>query len=547
MPMGMRSGDPPAGAPSAAQGPGAQPPPLPPRWLRRSRLSEALRAGAALPITLVTAPAGFGKTSAVVDWLRTAHQRAWWVSCADPAISANQLEPLLVGRLRELERDRAPSTIVLDDVDVLHHETIEAARAVLLALPARARLVLIARSLPPRLPFGRWRWRGELFEIAPDALAFTHAETATYLRRGWRLEVDDATVGRAWQWTGGWPAVLTLIAAHARSNGAVDEPFLRDGDLAGQLLGAVLDREADADVELLRRCAVLDVLDARVCADLAGDGALARLQHLVGAGLVVRDADDALRHRRPLRDLLERDLAARQPKALDALRTRAARSLADHGRPAAAVVQAVDAGEHAFGLDLLDGHRADLVVIDGGATLLDLARRFQVDAVAARSSLAFALVDVAALTRDIAYLRQLLAATRPWLEDTRDLRVHAQATLARLTGVGSAALCEQTGPSDFAALAHLRGVEAEWDGHYAEAELLLLSAATDEMMEESSPPERSTPYGTSLMSCRWTAASSGEVVDAAKLNCPIGHTCLQKLACRNSASTRNAAAKPTQS
>jgi LuxR family maltose regulon positive regulatory protein len=447
------------------------PPPLPARWLPRPRVRAALEAASGVPITVVEGPAGYGKSTAVADWLASSAHAVVWVSCGRRE-SGRVGAPALGGAVAGAAR---PPVLVLDDLDDLDDEqALRDVRAVLAGLPTGSRAVLIARRIPGRLQVGRWKWRGVLHEIGVGTLAFTSAETASYLRDVWHLDVDGAQAERVRHDTGGWPAALWLVAAGASELGRSPHEVLgHDRSLARQFTDAVLSGESREDIEVLRRCAALDVCAPEVCADVLGDpGTLARLWRLSLHGLLVEAPDRALRPRPPLGVMLQQDFADRHPEELRGLQERSVRSLAAHGQAAVAVERALLDGRASLAGDILDGHAEDILALDGGVTLRRLAQRLPGGEVGSFPALASVLVDLAALSRDIGTVRSLLAALVE-SGSSQEVADHAVTTAARLTGAGGESLLRQPESEDTAGRAHLRATEAAWAGYHGRARALL--------------------------------------------------------------------------
>ncbi|TWJ20186.1 LuxR family maltose regulon positive regulatory protein [Micromonospora endolithica] len=380
------------------------PPPLPEPVLLRPRLLRLLDQGAAGPVTLVAAPAGWGKTTVLASWARaaagTGRDQAGgdgpttagspvpgWVS-VEAGDDADRLWSYLAGALRaataaadgadgpplpdrsprpdQLEllaaalaaRER-PVLLVLDDLHRITDPTALTGLEFLLRHSAgRLRLLAGARAGLP-LAVHRLRLAGELTEIGPDELAFSGDEIADLLTaHGVPLPV--AGVRRLRERTDGWPAALRFAALALR--GRPDparwvEQFGGDQpDVAGYLHEEVL-AGLDADTrDVLRRTAVADA----VCAGLA-DALTGRAD--TGTALAGLAADGGLLRRddsRPpwyrchplLADLLHAELRGLPAEELRELHLRATGWYADNGRPADALRHALRAGDWATASDL---------------------------------------------------------------------------------------------------------------------------------------------------------------------------------------------------
>jgi LuxR family maltose regulon positive regulatory protein len=300
-------------------------PPPRPKLVSRPRLLERLRAGVRGPLTLLAAPAGFGKTTLVADWLasrsfesnvlsselskpeqtqnselKTHNFQVAWVSLDvgdnDPvrfwsyAIAALQsvhaglgadalallqspqpppLTTVLTLLINALAALPAPVVLVLDDYHAITASTIHESLAFLLEhLPPQLRLVIISRSDPP-LPLMRLRAHGELTDLRAADLGFTTDEVETFFNQvlGLRLAADEVAALAAR--TEGWIAGLVL-AAHALPGHANAAAFIRE--LAGSyhfildyLVEDVLQQQPDRIQRFLLDTAILDRLNASLC------------------------------------------------------------------------------------------------------------------------------------------------------------------------------------------------------------------------------------------------------------------------------------------
>ncbi|MEU8181614.1 LuxR C-terminal-related transcriptional regulator [Micromonospora sp. NPDC049047] len=396
-------------------------PAVPPQpVLARPRLLRRLDEGTAGPVTLVAAPAGWGKTTLLATWARldsatpdvepgavvpdsgelSVSQAAIpvpaWVS-VEVGDDADRLWAYLAAALRTATGsaeagpvpDRPPRP---DQLELLAATLADADRPVLLILddlhrvtdPAALsgvefllrhsgpglRLVIGARA-GLHLPLHRLRLAGELTEIGPDELAFTGDEVADLLTaHGAALPAADVHLLR--ERTGGWPAALRIAALAVRGQpdpGRWVGQFGGDlPEIAGYLREEVLASLDAAEEELLRRTAVVE----SVCADLAG-----ALTGRADAGQALADLarTGGLLHRedtRPpwyrcdplLADLLRADLARLPGPELRDLHVRAADWYAGDGRPADALRHALTAGRWDLAGDLFVAHWPELTRYD---------------------------------------------------------------------------------------------------------------------------------------------------------------------------------------
>src|SRR5215208_3444001 len=202
---------------------------LRPSLVPRPRLVQLLNEGLSTKrkLTLISAPAGFGKTTLVVDWLKQIDPPAAWLSLDEadndpprflaylaaafqqvdeeisaPLRSALQspqlpaMEKVLTGLLNEIAIRKDPLILVLDDVHLLTEAAIlEVMRFLLDHQPPQLHLVLTTRE-DPDLPLARLRARDQLTEIRARDLRFTHGEADIFLRgvMGLALSEHDVTV-----------------------------------------------------------------------------------------------------------------------------------------------------------------------------------------------------------------------------------------------------------------------------------------------------------------------------------------------------------------
>jgi LuxR family maltose regulon positive regulatory protein len=218
-------------------------PPARPERVPRPRLIERLNAGLLGRLTLLSAPAGFGKTTLVTEWLNSVKRPFTWLSLdehdGDPArfltyllaalqkvvpaighaaqamLQAPQLPPpetLLTSLINDIAATPRPFVLVLDDVHLIEAMPVHQQLTFLLEhQPLQMHLVLVTRK-DPLLPLARWRARGQMMDIRQADLQFTEQESAEFLQRVMRLELSSADVAVLHRRTEGWIAGLQLAA-----------------------------------------------------------------------------------------------------------------------------------------------------------------------------------------------------------------------------------------------------------------------------------------------------------------------------------------------
>lgn len=265
------------------------------------------------PLTLVCAPAGFGKTTLLSAWLATCPRPSAWLAlderdsdpvtfltylvaavgtlfpeaCAETRALLQAVEPLPLAVLSAALNNDIDSLadtaglpagqrfiLVLDDYHQLHNTDVHQVLDTLLRHPPRPlHLVLSARRDPP-LALNSLRARGQLVEIRTDGLRFAPAETAAFLQQAVRFPVDQETIVRLEKHTEGWAAGLRFAALALNSRGGVDElaldlPFEIHA-VTEYLLGEVLAHLPAAAQRFLVQTALLDRLSGPLCDALTG-------------------------------------------------------------------------------------------------------------------------------------------------------------------------------------------------------------------------------------------------------------------------------------
>jgi LuxR family maltose regulon positive regulatory protein len=365
------------------------------RTVERARLYDMLRLGCARPLTLLVAPAGWGKSTLVAEWLVRDEITAGWVSldgadndpkrfwrylllAADRAGSAagaaalrsletagsDVLRDVLPTFINALVSTEAPLILVLDDYHLVTGVAVHASVAMLLEhSPAQLHLILITRADPP-LPVSRLRVREQLAELRAEDLRFSADEALEFFgsRLGPQLSRRDAL--RVLARTEGWAAGLQLAAlqlgGQADPAAAIERFTGANRHILNYLGDEVLASQTPEVREFLMVTSVLNRMCAPLCDALTGR---ADSTELIGdvcrANLFVIPLDDELRwfrYHHLFAGLLRYELARTSPQRPAELHRRAARWYAEHGDAAEAIRHAIASGDNALISALVAAH-----------------------------------------------------------------------------------------------------------------------------------------------------------------------------------------------
>jgi len=403
-----------------------------PGFVPRPRLAGALGGG----LVLVCAPAGFGKTALLADWLRSAGRPVAWLSLdvgdndpvrfwrhvvaaldrARPGIGErvpllgpppSSFEGLVTALINELAAESGEKEIVLvlDDYHLVDAPQVHASLAFLLEhLPPGLHLVLASRSDPP-LPLARLRARGQLAELRTDDLRFTAEEAAALLRESAGPAISGAAVAALVARTEGWAAGLQLAALSLRGRsdiaGFVAAFSGSHRYILDYLTGEVLDGQPEQVRDFLLETSVLERLSGGLCDAVTGrDDGQAMLEQVEQAGLFLMPLDEVRgwwRYHRLFADLLRARLQQQRPGRVAVLHRAAAAWYEEHGLADDAVGHALTAGDTTWAARLIEQHfDATLYLRSEGATAQRWLAALPAELVQTRTRLLLAQVLLAA-------------------------------------------------------------------------------------------------------------------------------------------------------
>lgn len=353
----------------------------------RSRLSARLNGGLHGKLSLISAPAGFGKTTLVTEWVADCGRPAAWLSLdeadndlsrfltyfiaalqtAAPAVGGGLLSALqspqppptnllLTSLLNEIATLPDRFVLVLDDYHMIDSQPIDHALAFLLDhLPPQMHLVIASRE-DPHLPLARLRARGHLTELRAADLRFTDTEAAEFLNQVMGLTLQAADVAALESRTEGWIAGLQLAAISMQGQ---DDPTRFIESFTGShhfvldyLIEEVLRQQSEAVKTFMLRSSILDRMCGSLCDAILPDSAISgqeALGHLQRANLFLIPLDNErrwYRYHHLFADVLhQRAASAMDGASLAELHTRASRWYERNGYEADAFRHAVAAGD----------------------------------------------------------------------------------------------------------------------------------------------------------------------------------------------------------
>jgi LuxR family transcriptional regulator, maltose regulon positive regulatory protein len=362
----------------------------------RPRLGSRLDLVTASKLTLISAPAGFGKTTLLADWLTARafpetslawlsldrddnHPSTFWtyliaaLRTAAPEVGAGALALLhaaqpppihttLTTLLNDVDALDREIVLVLDDYHVIDAAAVQEGMTFLLDhLPSRLHLVIVTRA-DPALPLARLRASGELVEARAAELRFTADEASAYLNGAMGLQLTASNVAALEARTEGWIAALQLAALSMRGRDDVtgfiagfagDDRYVVD-----YLVEEVVQRQSAVVQDFLLHTCILGRLSGALCDAVTGqaDGK-AMLEDLDRANLFLVPLDDRrqwYRYHHLFADVLRARLLDEQPDQIPGLHRRASAWCERNGERSVAITHALAAEDFGRAAELVE-------------------------------------------------------------------------------------------------------------------------------------------------------------------------------------------------
>ena len=369
-------------------------PPLQSAWISRSRLAERVDEGFERKLTLISAPAGFGKTTLLVDWVNKHEKPVAWFSVdkgdddpvrfliyvilglqgleagtGEAALMMLQspqpppIESILINLINDVIHIQTDFALIVDDYHLIDAKPIHEMIAFLLEnLPGEMHMIIATRSDPPLPLLARLRSQNQLTELRAADLSFTADETSNLFNRSLNLRLSTNDIQLLETRTEGWVAGLQLAALSLQ--GRKDpSSFIKGfkGDnryIADYLTEEVLSRQPEQLSNFLLQTSILGRLCGPLCdAVTRQKNSEQMLNTLEKANLFVIPLDDErcwYRYHRLFADLLEQRLRALQGDLVPELHRRASQWLVENGFKNDAVDHALVAQDYALAAQLIE-------------------------------------------------------------------------------------------------------------------------------------------------------------------------------------------------
>lgn len=428
------------------------PPPLRSDRVHRPQLNQQFQQSTARKLTLVSAPAGFGKTTAVSDWIQQQATPFIWYqidkSDSDPTRFITHLlsgfrqhranfgiglesyfqgqmlpsmDPVFTELINEIADLPHPIILVLDDYHHLGSSYIDRGIKFLLDHPPeQLHLIIITREAPD-LRLARLRGRGLLTEIGINQLRFTSTESSAFLEDTMRLSLDEPSIKRLEERTEGWVAGLQLasLSLVGRDNQSrfIEHFGGDDRYIVDYLMTEVLQQQSGAIQDFLLKTSILDVLSAPICNHLTGrTDSKSMLGMIDAANLFLVPLDNrrqTYRYHHLFADLLQQQLILRHGNdIIQQLHRQASDWYHQQENALSAITHALTIEDYPLVSDLLSHYRLMFLTSGEWFTLAQFLRQLPKEVLDSRHDLAVAraweMLSTTQMSELIEYLDELM-------------------------------------------------------------------------------------------------------------------------------------------
>ncbi|HLC02224.1 MAG TPA: LuxR C-terminal-related transcriptional regulator [Anaerolineales bacterium] len=441
-------------------------------------------------MTLISAPAGFGKTTLVSEWVAGCERSVAWLSLDEgdndltcfltylvaalqtlalskvEGIAANigagvlgvlqspqppSTESILIALLNEITTDPDDFVLVLDDYHVIDSKPVDDALTFLLEhLPPQMHLVIATRE-DPDLPLARLRARGQLTELRAADLRFTPTEAAGFLNQVMGLSLSAEDISALETRTEGWIAALQFAALALRgplsmqgqkdATGFIQSFTGSHHFVLDYLVEEVLQQQSENVQTFLLRTSILDRMCSSLCDAVLLDPSASgqeTLEYLERANLFIVPLDNErrwYRYHHLFADVLRMHLKAKQPDQVSAMHRRASEWYEDNGSTDNAIRHALAAGDFARAADLVELVMPAMNRSRQFATLLGWLKALPDELVRVRPVLSTGYALVSLSSGELGGVEPRLRDAERWLDTTADMRERTESPAAGMVVV----------------------------------------------------------------------------------------------------------------
>ncbi|MEJ8548462.1 LuxR C-terminal-related transcriptional regulator [Brevibacillus borstelensis] len=364
--------------------------------VNREHLLEMLHAGQKCRLTSICAPAGFGKTTLLGQWLFTQHVRAAWVSLDEKdndlsrfwryvvfslstvccsqltermtplldSSSTGSVYTMIDAMINELDSLPHDASLILDDLHVIANRQIHDSLAYFIEyLPGNIHLYLSSRAA---LPFStaKWKLRGEYNELDAPSLLFNSEEADHFYKDTAQLSLSPSELEKLLGFTEGWVAGLQLFAISLKTSSNSDRLLQRlsgcDRNISEYLLHEVISGLPEDIHDFLLKTSVLQRLDYQSCnAVLQRTDSHAMLESIVKMSLFILPLNEErswYRYHHLFSEFLQSELLIKHPQTWSDLHRRASSHFAERAMMDEAIEHALLAKDYALAVTWLEKH-----------------------------------------------------------------------------------------------------------------------------------------------------------------------------------------------
>ena len=379
--------------------------------VERPRLNDQLNQGCQAKLALISAPAGYGKSSLVSVWAHKNTFPVTWLTLDNldndvarfikyfiaalkrfrstfgetilPLLESPQMpshQNLLSGLVNELSSLDGPHILVLDDYHVITNRTIHELITFLIEnLPSQIHLMILTRS-DPQFSLSRLRARGQLVEIRAAHLKFTGSETEAFFNDRMKMALSKEEISAFEERTEGWITGLQLVSLALQGLDAKEIKKFADAFsgshfyVVDYLVEEVLSHQPEAIRDFLLRTSILDQMTGAVCNQITGrNDSQSILERLEQENLFLIPLDDErqwYRYHHLFADVLRSRLKSSSPDLLQDLHMRAVRWYEENGFISDAISHSIQARNTEKVAELIEHNALGLLMRGEFTTLL---------------------------------------------------------------------------------------------------------------------------------------------------------------------------------